>query len=55
MKVTLTFFFPLQVLSLSDGRFCPTVSLVKKCIETLIERQYLERTPNSTDEYSYVA
>ncbi|ODM94965.1 Cullin-2 [Orchesella cincta] len=44
-----------EVLQLSNGRFSPTISVIKKCIETLIERAYLERTPNSADEYSYVA
>ncbi|CAG7835527.1 unnamed protein product [Allacma fusca] len=44
-----------EVLNLSYTRFSPTISIIKKCVETLIERQYLERTPNSTDEYSYVA
>jgi len=44
-----------EVLALSHGRFSPSISVIKKCIETLIERQYLERTPNSSDEYSYVA
>lgn len=44
-----------EVLSQSKARFAPSISLIKKCIETLIDKQYLERTPNSTDEYSYVA
>jgi cullin 2 len=44
-----------EVIGLSNGRFSPSISVIKKCIETLIERQYLERTPNSSDEYSYVA
>lgn len=29
--------------------------MIKKCIESLIDKQYIERTPNSGDEYSYVA
>lgn len=35
--------------------FQPSVALVKKCIEVLIEKQYLERAPNNADEYHYTA
>lgn len=35
--------------------FAPAISMIKKCIEALIDKQYIERTPNSADEYSYVA
>ncbi len=45
----------LQVISQSRGRFAPQISLIKKCIEALIDKQYLERTSTSADEYSYVA
>ncbi|CAG0902644.1 unnamed protein product [Darwinula stevensoni] len=44
-----------EVLTLSQGRFTPSIPLIKKCIESLIDKQYLERTPNSTDEYGYIA
>lgn len=44
-----------EVLSQSKARFAPSVSIIKKCIEMLIDKQYIERTANSTDEYSYVA
>ena len=44
-----------QVISQAKARFAPNVSMIKKCIEALIDKQYLERTQNSTDEYSYVA
>lgn len=43
------------VIMQSNDRFRPNVMLIKKCIESLIEKQYLERMPNSNDEYSYVA
>ncbi|KAH9372178.1 hypothetical protein HPB48_016658 [Haemaphysalis longicornis] len=46
---------PLQVISQAKSRFVPSVAMIKKCIEALIDKQYLERTPNSTDEYCYVA
>lgn len=44
-----------EVIGQSQGRFAPSVSHIKKCIETLIDKQYIERTTNSSDEYSYIA
>jgi len=44
-----------QVLSQSQARFAPSISLIKKSIESLIDKQYIERTAVSSDEYSYVA
>ena len=44
-----------QVITQSTHRFHPNISMIKKCIETLIDKQYLERAPSSPDEYSYVA
>lgn len=44
-----------EVINQSKARFAPSIPMIKKCIEALIDKQYLERTPNSTDEYSYVA
>ncbi|RWS10417.1 cullin-2-like protein [Dinothrombium tinctorium] len=44
-----------QVIHQAKNRFTPSVTMIKKCIEALMEKQYLERTPNTTDEYSYVA
>ncbi|XP_065220060.1 cullin-2 [Planococcus citri] len=35
--------------------FNPSINMIKKCIETLIEKQYMERDRNSRDEYSYIA
>lgn len=29
--------------------------MIKKCIESLIDKQYIERTSTGSDEYSYVA
>ncbi|CAF1129217.1 unnamed protein product, partial [Didymodactylos carnosus] len=42
-----------EVITQSKQRFMPSIQLIKKCIEILIDKQYLKRT--STDEYSYVA
>jgi cullin 2 len=44
-----------EVIQQSKNRFTPSVTMIKKCIEALMEKQYLERTSNTTDEYSYVA
>ena len=40
----------MQVLSQSKARFAPSVPMIKRCIESLIDKCYIERTPNSTDE-----
>ncbi|KAM7302580.1 cullin-2 [Ixodes scapularis] len=44
-----------EVINQAKNRFVPSIAMIKKCIEALIDKQYLERTPNSTDEYCYVA
>nr|XP_022308611.1 LOW QUALITY PROTEIN: cullin-2-like [Crassostrea virginica] len=44
-----------EVISQSRARFAPSVPMIKKCIESLIDKSYLERTANSSDEYSYIA
>ncbi|XP_014471950.1 PREDICTED: cullin-2 [Dinoponera quadriceps] len=44
-----------EVLSQSRVTFAPSIGMIKKCIEALIDKQYIERTANSADEYSYVA
>uniref|UniRef100_A0A4W2E4J1 Cullin 2 n=1 Tax=Bos indicus x Bos taurus TaxID=30522 RepID=A0A4W2E4J1_BOBOX len=44
-----------QVISQSRARFNPSISMIKKCIEVLIDKQYIERSQASADEYSYVA
>ncbi|OXU21148.1 hypothetical protein TSAR_003099 [Trichomalopsis sarcophagae] len=44
-----------EVLGQSKVTFAPSIGMIKKCIENLIDKQYIERTSNSADEYSYVA
>nr|CAI5850645.1 unnamed protein product [Callosobruchus analis] len=44
-----------EVYAQSKKSFAPSVQLIKKCIESLIDKQYIERTPHSSEEYSYVA
>ncbi|XP_038044511.1 cullin-2-like [Patiria miniata] len=43
-----------EVISQAKARFSPSVSMIKKCTEILIDKQYLERTA-SADEYAYIA
>ncbi|XP_072307283.1 cullin-2-like isoform X1 [Eucyclogobius newberryi] len=44
-----------EVINQSKARFNPSISMIKKCIEVLIDKQYIERSQSSADEYSYVA
>lgn len=44
-----------EVISQSSARFTPSVAMIKKCIESLIDKQYLERREGTKDEYTYTA
>lgn len=44
-----------EVINQSKQRFNPAINLIKKCIELLIDKQYIERTAKTKDEYSYIA
>ncbi|BFZ01433.1 hypothetical protein BsWGS_04472 [Bradybaena similaris] len=44
-----------EVISQARNRFTPSIPMIKKSIETLIEKAYLERITGTTDEYSYIA
>ncbi|KAH9636850.1 hypothetical protein HF086_017805 [Spodoptera exigua] len=44
-----------EVVSQARGSFAPSVAMIKKCIEALIDKQYLERAPAALDTYSYLA
>ncbi|XP_038219838.1 cullin-2 [Zerene cesonia] len=44
-----------EVVSQARGSFAPSVAMIKKCIEALIDKQYLERAPGNLDTYSYLA
>lgn len=47
--------FHFQIITQSKHTFSPNIPMIKKCIESLIDKQYIERTPTGSDEYSYVA
>ncbi|KAI9159573.1 hypothetical protein H9P43_008913 [Blastocladiella emersonii ATCC 22665] len=44
-----------SVIDLATARFRPSIALIKKCIEILIDKQYIERATGGNDRYVYVA
>ena len=44
-----------EVISQCSARFCPGIDMIKKCIEELISKGYIERVKGSLDQYSYIA
>ncbi|KAG0209305.1 Cullin-2 [Mortierella sp. GBA30] len=43
-----------EVIEQCKTRFSPSVPMIKKCIEQLLDKQYIERAENSLDRYVYV-
>ncbi|KAL1921300.1 uncharacterized protein VTP21DRAFT_11016 [Calcarisporiella thermophila] len=44
-----------EVIDQAKARFVPSVGMIKKCIEQLLEKQYLERSREGRDKYIYAA
>ncbi|KAI9222811.1 Cullin family-domain-containing protein [Blastocladiella britannica] len=43
------------VIEQSRARFKPSVALIKRCIEVLMDRGYMEREPGGVERYIYIA
>ncbi|KAA0193623.1 Cullin-2 [Fasciolopsis buskii] len=44
-----------EVVQQASGRFHASTTLIKQCIENLIEQDYLERSPGGASQYNYLA
>jgi len=44
-----------ETIEQAKARFQPNIPMIKKCIEHLIEKEYLQRLEGETNSYSYVA
>eukprot|EP00043_Microstomoeca_roanoka_P007318 m.70507 g.70507 ORF g.70507 m.70507 type:complete len:82 (-) comp13778_c0_seq2:222-467(-) len=44
-----------EIITMSESRFKPHISAIKKCIEDLIDKAYIQRQENDRAVLSYIA
>ncbi|CAG8456136.1 9200_t:CDS:10 [Ambispora leptoticha] len=44
-----------EVIDQAKSRFTPSVPMIKKCIEQLLDKQYIKRSVENRDKYVYIA
>lgn len=44
-----------QVIKQSAVRFKPTIAMIKTCLESLLEKQFIARSDDDNDQYIYIS